>query len=316
MAPGMQVSVLGDLDVVRHGAPLPLGGRKPRTLLGLLVAARGRTVSTERLVDELWGDDPPPKVLTALQVYVAKLRRSLEPDRGPRDSPSVLVTRTSGYALVVPDDAVDARRFEDLVAAGGEGGLTEALALWRGTPYAGLHDAPALAAEAQRLGELRLRALEQLWRGRLDAGRNAEAVGALGALVAEHPTRERLWAMLVLALYRSGRQADALDALRRVRAHLADELGIDPGAELRELETAVLRQDVSLLAAPGPAAPVPARLRASPHPDAGARPPPPAPRRGGPARLAGPGRPGRAGRAGRAGRGARPHRRGSGQGRD
>ena len=144
MEPGIGVSVLGDLEVVRDGVPLPLGGRKPRTLLGVLVAARGRTVGTERLVDELWGDDPPPKVLTALQVYVAKLRRSLEPDRGPRDSPSVLVTRTSGYALVVPDDAVDARRFEDLVSAAGEARLTEArltearlteaLALWHGPP--------------------------------------------------------------------------------------------------------------------------------------------------------------------------------------
>ena len=254
MDPGLQVSVLGDLEVLRDGVPLPLGGRKPRTLLGLLVAARGRTVGTERLVDELWRDDPPPKVLTALQVYVAKLRRSLEPDRGPRDSPSVLVTRTSGYALVLPDDAVDARRFEDLVSAAGEDRLAGAMALWRGTPYAGLHDAPALAAEAQRLGELRLRAIEQLWSARLDGGRHADAVSALTALVAEHPARERLWAMLVLALYRSGRQADALDALRRVRTHLADELGIDPSAQLRELETAVLRQDAFLLQTSVPAA--------------------------------------------------------------
>jgi DNA-binding SARP family transcriptional activator len=255
----MQVRVLGDLEVLRDGVSVPLGGRKPRTLLGLLVAAGGATVGTERLVDQLWGDDPPPKVLTALQVYVAKLRRSLEPARGLRGRPEVLVTRPSGYALVLPDDAVDVRRFEELAGQGGEERLLRALELWRGTPYAGL-DAPALAAEARRLSELRLRVLETLWTGRLAAGRHAEAVGPLSALAAEHPARERLWAMLVLALYRSGRQAEALEAVRRIRAHLADELGIDPGAELRDLETAVLRQDRALLApapVPPPAVPVP-----------------------------------------------------------
>jgi DNA-binding SARP family transcriptional activator len=261
----MRVRVLGDLEVLRDGTPVPLGGPKPRALLGLLLAAKGTTVGTERLVDQLWGDEPPPKVLTALQVYVAKLRRSLEPGRGPRDRPAVLVTRSSGYALVLPDDAVDARRFEALVARGGEDALVGALALWQGSPYAGL-DAPALGTEARRLSELRLRALEQLWTARLDDGRHGEAVGPLATLVAEHPERERFSAMLVLALYRSGRQADALAALRRVRAHLADELGVDPGTELRDLETAVLRQEAALLspvpaAPPGPEPPAPAPRR-------------------------------------------------------
>nr|WP_246324921.1 AfsR/SARP family transcriptional regulator [Petropleomorpha daqingensis] len=245
----MRVGVLGDLEVERDGVPVPLGGRKPRQLLALLVAARGRTVATERLIDQLWGDEPPPKVLTALHVYVAKLRRELEPRRGPRERPEVLITRPSGYALVLPERAVDADRFEQLVAGAA---LDEALGLWRGPAYAGLTEAPALAAEAGRLEEVRLAAVEQLWAARLDRGE--DAVGELTSLVAAHPTRERLWALLVVALYRSGRQTDALEALRRVRAHLADELGIDPGPELRRLEEEVLRQDDALLAAPAPAA--------------------------------------------------------------
>ncbi|MEV8510896.1 BTAD domain-containing putative transcriptional regulator [Dactylosporangium sp. NPDC051484] len=270
----MQVRVLGDLQVLRSGVTLPLGGAKPRTLVGILVAARGRTVTTERLIDQLWGDDPPLKVLTALQAYIAKLRRQLEPDRGPRQQPRVLVTRLSGYTLLVPEAEIDACRFEALVTrAGGtsdavdaERVLDEALGLWHGRAYAGLTAAPVLAAEAARLEELRLGALEQLWSVRLDRGRHEDAVAALGVLVAEHPSRERLWAILTRALYRCGRQAEALDALRRVRAYLAEELGIDPGAELRGLETAVLRQDDALLTSAGRVSPDADRVRADPPP--------------------------------------------------
>jgi DNA-binding SARP family transcriptional activator len=253
----VQVRVLGDLEVRRGDEVVALGGPKPRTLVGLLVAARGRTIGTERLVDQLWGEEPPPKVLVALQAYVAKLRRELEPARDGRTPPSVLVTRPSGYALVLPEGAVDALRFEDLLTRANradqsqaDGLLEQALALWQGPPFAGLTDAPVLAAEATRLEELRLGALEQLWSARVDAGRSDEAVAALRPLVAEHPARERLWAALALALYRSGRQAEALDELRRVRARLADELGIDPGPELQQLETGLLRQDPALLASP------------------------------------------------------------------
>ena len=230
-------------------------------------------MSTARLVDELWGEAPPPKVLTALQAYVAKLRRQVEPDRGPGVPPSVLVTRPSGYALVLPAGAVDADRFEELLARAAaeareaERRLDEAVRLWQGTPYAGLHEVPALAAEAQRLEGLRLGAVEQLWSLRLDRGAHRDAASALAALVVEHPVRERLWALLTLALYRDGRQAEALDALRRVRTHLADDLGIDPGPELRRLETAVLRQDDALLGPPRrpepPARPGPSAAEAS-----------------------------------------------------
>lgn len=270
--------MLGDLEVVRDGVAVPLGGPKPRALVGLLLAADGRTVGVEKIIDQLWGEAPPPKVLGALQGYVSKLRRQLEPERDPRAASHVLVTRPSGYALVVPPGTTDVAVFEDAFVAAqahpdpaaAETRLVDGLAQWRGPAYAGLHDVPVLAAEAVRLGELRTAALEQL--GALRVGRGAfdEAIADLQALVTEHPERERLWALLVVALYRSGRQGEALEALRRVRSHLAEELGIDPGSELRDLEAAVLRQDESGIAAVAPAvAVVPGRPGSGPAvPDA------------------------------------------------
>ena len=250
----MELRVLGELVLTREGAAVGLGGPKRFALLGLLAAARSRPVPAERLVDQLWGESPPPTASTSLQVHVARLRRAIEPDRSPHAPPRVLVTSASGYVLDLPAEAVDAHRFEAEVASAAaepspaaRAALLEgALALWRGPAYAGLEFAPALAAESQRLEELRLSAVEQLWAARLDLGAHHEAVAELGGLVAEHPLRERLWASYVLALYRAGRQADALDAVRRVRTHLVEELGIDPGAELQRLERAVLQQDPSL----------------------------------------------------------------------
>jgi DNA-binding SARP family transcriptional activator len=258
----MHVRVLGDLEVDRDGQPVVLGGPKPRALLGLLVASGGRPVATGRLVNQLWGDDPPAKALGALQAYVSKLRRRLEDGRG---HPGVLVTRPSGYALVLPDGAVDAPEFERAVgeADADERLLVRALDLWRGPAYADLRSTPALAAEGRRLDDLRVGALERLWAVRLAGGATDSAVAPLQALAAEHPTRERPAALLVRALYRSGRQADALDALRRVRRSLADELGIDPGPELQQLEQAVLRQDADLLQ---PARPAVAAPRHTPRP--------------------------------------------------
>jgi DNA-binding SARP family transcriptional activator len=243
----MRVQVLGDLEVVLGDRVADLGGPKPRTLLALLVAAGGRPAPVEYLINQIWGEDPPARVETSLQSYVARLRKAL----GPGRSAERLRTHAGGYSLDVTAGEVDARRFDDLVRAArsapldAEPLLTEALALWRGAAYAGLAG-PALAAEATRLDELRMAATEQLWDARIRQGRQAEAVAELEQLVRLHPLREGMWALLARALYRSARQGDALAALRRARKHLADELGVDPGPELRRVEELVLRQDSSL----------------------------------------------------------------------
>ena len=265
-AAGPAVRVLGEVEVVLDGELVRVGGPRQVALLALLVAADGRSVPAERLVDQLWGEAPPDNAAGALQVGVAKLRRQLEPRRQARGEATLLVTRAGGYALDLPPGAVDAARFAALVdrargatePATAEAGLVEALGLWRGAPYGGVAGlAPALATEARRLDELRWSAVERLWDVRLGAGGHTAAVPELRALVEEAPLREELWRLLVLALYRSGRQAEALEAVREVRERLADELGIDPGEPLRRLEQDVLRQDASLDVA-APAIPAPA----------------------------------------------------------
>ncbi|MGY1773280.1 BTAD domain-containing putative transcriptional regulator [Blastococcus sp. SYSU D00813] len=256
----MQVRVLGGLEVLVDGARADLGGPKPQALLALLVSAEGRPVSVPHLVEQIWGEDPPARAEASLQSYVARLRKELEPARRARATTDRLRTHPGGYSLAVAPADVDARRFADLVrrarADRDEALFAEALALWRGEPYAGLTGTcPSLAAEAVRLTELRLSALEDLWRLRLDRA-HPDAPAELEQLVRLHPSRERLWGLLALAQYRTARQADALDTLRRARAHLAEELGIDPGPDLRQLEAAVLRQDPAL-DAPSPAPPPP-----------------------------------------------------------
>lgn len=282
----MRVRVLGDLEVLVDDVALELGGPKPRALLALLVVGDGRPVSLEHLIDQIWGDEPPVRVEASLQSYVARLRRVLEPTRGSRTTARVLRTHPGGYSLDLPPDAVDARRFTSLLArsraerepAVAERLLDDALALWRGAAYAGL-PGPALGAEAVRLDELRAGALEDLWDLRVRGGRHPEAVAELEHLVALHPLRERLWALLARALYGAHRQGDALAALRRAREHLADELGVDPGPELRRVEDLVLRQDPGLdapaaepaaAATAHRAAPAPAGAPATPDPAADA----------------------------------------------
>jgi DNA-binding SARP family transcriptional activator/CheY-like chemotaxis protein len=238
-----------------------LGGPKPRTLFALLVAAQGRPVPVEHLIDQIWGDDPPPRVETSLQSYVARLRRALEPDRAARGPAERIRTHAGGYSLEVAAEDVDAREFARLVGDGrarlaaapadAERLLGQALGLWRGAAYAGVAGS-AVAAEAARLDELRMAAIEDLWDLRVRQGRRTDAVAELEQLARLHPLRERLWALLARALYGAGRQADALAALRRVREHLADELGVDPGPELRRVEELVLRQDPSLDVGPEP----------------------------------------------------------------
>lgn len=271
----MRVGVLGATEARRDGAPVDLGTRKQRALLAALALHRGRPVSPDTLVSMLWADAPPAQVTGTLQGYVAGLRRALEPDRPARAPSTVLVTEGSGYALHLPAEDLDAACFDTVVGtvhqrlgapvlaptpvpAGGTATLSpadlellvsdldEALSLWRGTPYAELEDAPAASAERFRLEELRLVALEDRAVAGLALGRHATVAAELEALTTSHPLRERLWALRAVALTRSGRQADALDVLRQVRTLLADELGLEPGAELRDLQAAVLRQDPGL----------------------------------------------------------------------
>ncbi|MGK5111554.1 MULTISPECIES: BTAD domain-containing putative transcriptional regulator [unclassified Geodermatophilus] len=254
----MHYRVLGPLEVTGpDGQPVDVGGAKPRALLTLLLAEPGRAVAIDRIVSTLWGDEPPPTVTGTLQAYVSHLRRVLEPDRGPREAPKVLLTRPPGYLLQVGPADLDSLRFAQLVDEGdraveagdparGVALLDRALQLWRGAPLAELGDTPTAATDRLRLTELHVRARERRCDALLATGRADTAVTDLQHLVAEHPLRERLWARLVTALYAADRQADALDALRRCTELLRDELGIDPGPELRDLERAVLRQDPRL----------------------------------------------------------------------
>ncbi|MGY1722771.1 BTAD domain-containing putative transcriptional regulator [Blastococcus sp. SYSU DS0533] len=270
-APLVELSVLGPMLAAVAGAPAVLGGPRQRSVLARLAVAGGHVVSTDRIVDDLWDGEPPPKALASLQVHVSHLRRALEPARPTRSEATVLVSRAPGYALHLPREAVDAWRFADLVArAQGEPDpvprrelLERALACWRGPAYAEVADTAWAAPEVARLDELRLTALEARAQADLDLGRAGAVVPELDRLVRENPGRERAVRLLALALYRGGRQGDALGVLRRAREHLADELGIDPGRELRELEAAVLAQDPALEA---PAAVVPAVPVAPPAP--------------------------------------------------
>ena len=245
----MEFRVLGPLEVVVDGQPRNLPRGAEQAVLALLVLNPGRVVAAETLVDALWGDGPPVNPANALQLRVSKLRRAL----GAAGLPGALiVTRRPGYLIEVDPDQVDAHRFVRLVsearraaeqhAPAASRRYQQALALWRGPALADFAGEDWAQPEATRLEELRLAATEERVELELAAGRHADLVGELEALVARHPLRERLHGQLMLALYRSGRQADALAAYQRARAALSDELGLDPSAELRELEQAILEQ--------------------------------------------------------------------------
>jgi predicted ATPase/DNA-binding SARP family transcriptional activator len=250
----MRFGILGPLEVADGEGPVRVPGAKERALLADLLVNAGRVVAADRLVEDLWGEQPPGNPANTLQGRVSALRRAL----GPAGS-GLLATRPPGYALEVGSEAVDAARFERLVAEaeGAPAGqapravrqLEEALGLWRGPALAEFADQPWAQAEAARLEELRLAATEALVELRLAAGGHAGLVGELEGLVAAHPTRERLRGQLMVALYRSGRQADALGAYQRTREVLAEELGIDPGPELQRLHHRILVQDPALEAA-------------------------------------------------------------------
>jgi DNA-binding SARP family transcriptional activator len=277
----MDVRILGPLDVRDEGRIVPVGGPKQRALLALLALEAGKTLSSEWLLEALWHERRPGSGRKALQVCVSELRKALESDRPTGEPARVLVTMASGYRLELDPERVDAHRFERLVGEGrralveGEAEraattLREALGLWRGPPLAGLSE-PFAAIEAARLEEVRVAAIEDRVDADLSLGRHTELVGELEALVAHHPVRERLRGQLMLALYRSERQAEALEAFQRARDALVDELGIEPSRGLRELQAAILRQDPALdllvpEAAPSPAPPEAARTPAAAPP--------------------------------------------------
>ncbi|HEY0474018.1 MAG TPA: BTAD domain-containing putative transcriptional regulator [Kribbella sp.] len=228
------------------GDAIALKGPRHRAVLARLLIARGRVVPVNRLVDDLWLD-PPPGARSAVRTFVASLRRAIEPQRPARAPARLLVTEGSGYALRAEPDAVDAWRFEQVVAAAlapeeALARLQKALGWWRGSAYTEFADSSWALAERSRLAELRLRAIEQIADARLSLGLAAEAVPDLDAHVTEHPWREDAWRLLALALYRADRQGDALAVLRRARTLLVEQLGVEPGPGLRRLETDILNQ--------------------------------------------------------------------------
>ncbi len=254
--PELEIRLLGPIEVERGGEPVALGGQKPRALFAVLALEPGRVVSVDRLVEALWPGEPPDTAAHAVQVYVSQLRKALGP---------VIATRAPGYLLELEPERVDAYRFTRLAQEGRaaiEGGepeaaevaLREALALWRGPALADFLYEPFAQTQIARLEELRTVVFEERIEADLALGRHVELVSELEALVQAERLRERPRAQLMLALYRSGRQADALAAYRDARETLVEELGIDPGPELKELEAAILRQDDSLLLEEAPVA--------------------------------------------------------------
>ena len=251
----MEFKLLGPLEASDGPTPIDLGGRKQRALLARLLLDANRTVATDRLVDDLWGEEVPESAQKMVQIYVSQLRKVL-----PKD---MVRTRPPGYALEIDPAAIDLVRFERLrregEAAHAAGNadlaaerLREALALWRGDPLVEFQE-PFARVEAARLAELHLACIEARIDADLDRGRHAELVAELDALVARHPLREGLRARQLLALYRSGRQSEALSSYQAFRTQLAEELGLEPSAELKEIERQILRHDSHLdLEAPAP----------------------------------------------------------------
>jgi len=254
---GLEFGILGPVEAWRGDARIDLGRPKQRALLTVLILGVDQVVSPDRLQLLLWGDRASPRSTGAIQSYVSNLRRALEPDRPSRAPARILLSQAGGYRLAVEASVIDATRFETATAAGlrllaeerpvaARDALAAALALWRGPALADFACDEFARLEAARLEELRLVALEAKLDADLALGGHLSAVPELERLVADHPLRERLWASLMLALYRCGRQADALRAYQGCRVSLAADLGLDPGPGLRRLEAAVLAQDAAL----------------------------------------------------------------------
>jgi predicted ATPase/DNA-binding SARP family transcriptional activator len=261
----MEFRILGPLEALDEGRDVAPSGSKRRALLALLLLHANETLPLERLIDELWADDPPATAARTVQAHVSRLRKALGAGNGEN---GVIVTREHGYELRLDPERLDSHRFGRLVAQGSAefaGGRSaravslfeEALGLWRGAPLADLVDEPFARRETARLEDLRLATIEQLNDAKLALGRHSELIGQLEALIGEHPYREGLRAQLMLALYRSERQADALQAYQDARRTLVEELGIEPGESLRELERAILAQDPALALVPVESADLP-----------------------------------------------------------
>lgn len=252
----MEVRILGPLEVLHEAKPLGLGGPRDRGLLTLLAVHAGEVVSSDRLIEAMWGDHLPRDPQHALQAAVSRLRKALQ----GTGAPDRVVTRSPGYVLDIEPEAVDAARFERLVDRARDhedptaraAALQEALALWRGAPLADLTYEAWAQPEIDRLEELRLTAVEDEIDAQLASERHGEVLGRLPTLVEEHPYRERLRRQLMLALYRAGRQAEALELYEEARVTLIEELGVDPGPDLQRLHQQILRQDPSLDWSPAP----------------------------------------------------------------
>ncbi len=245
----MEFRLLGSLEVSENGGgPIPLGGPKQRAVLAHLLIRANHLVRTEVLIDEVWGEEPPEAARNSLQSYASHLRKALGPER--------LDGSRAGYVLRAEPSEVDTLRFQarlrdarrllPIDAGAAVAAFDDALAIWRGPAFADLAEEPSLRAEAARLEELRLSALEDRIEALLSLGDHGEVIGELETLTARHPLRERLWGQLLVACYRAGRQAEALAAYERARTILADELGIDPSPELRRIHERVLQQSPDL----------------------------------------------------------------------
>ena len=259
----MDLHLLGPVEATHGEHPIPLGAAKQRAVLAMLALQANETVSVDRLVDGLWGEEPPATAPKMVQLYVSQLRRLLA------GNGAEIVTHGRGYELSLPSDAVDALRFERLVERAGSyvGGSNdaarEALAMWRGPALADVAGEPFAAAEIRRLDELWLQASELVVEAYLAAGRDQEALAQLERLIEDHQLRERLHGQRMLALYRSGRQGEALEAYADARRRLVDQVGVEPGAKLRELQAGILRQDPALDLPAAPVEPRPAGRTAS-----------------------------------------------------
>lgn len=254
----MEFRILGPVEVENEGGVVRVGRRRQRAVLAVLLHAN-RVVSTAALIDAIWGGHAPETALTTLQGYVSALRKTLGAD--------LILTRANGYVLQTDPNSIDLGRFQALVRAGTEAlgagdprsaseRLTSALSLWQGEPFEDLDSAAVVETERTRLEEMRLGALEERFEAELALGRHAEVVSDLQALVCAQPLRERLRGQLMLALYRSGRQAEALEVYRQGRHLLAEQLGLEPGEPLRRLERQILDHDPALRPVPPSAPPV------------------------------------------------------------
>jgi WD40 repeat protein/DNA-binding SARP family transcriptional activator/class 3 adenylate cyclase/energy-coupling factor transporter ATP-binding protein EcfA2 len=262
---GLSFRVLGPLEIERDGRAVTVGGPKERLVLAVLLAGAGTVVSVDALVDAVWGECPPRTAERTIHAYIARLRRALEPRHQTGGTQTVIETVGRGYRLAIDPDQLDAGRFEQMARSGADQlragaatagtALRAALAEWRGDAYGELADIGPCGAEATRLESLRLTAVEDKVDADLATGQSAALVAEVEAAVAQQPFREHRWGQLMVALYRSGRQGDALAAYQRARRVLVDELGIEPGPELRRLEAAILDQDPDLDWTPGSARP-------------------------------------------------------------